>query len=96
MTYIVLTPEQARVLRGATGLVEVRDERGEVLARVLSPSEAAIVAESKRRLASGSPCYPMEEVRARLDKLEEISQREPLDSAKVKDLLRRMRAGEEV
>jgi hypothetical protein len=96
MTYIVLTPEQAQVLRAASGLVEVRDEEGEVLARVLSPLDAAIVAESKRRLASGVPRYPMADVTARLDKLEEISRREPLDSAKVKDLLRRMRAGEEV
>jgi hypothetical protein len=96
MSYIVLTDEQARILREAKDLVELRDPRGDVLARLLGPTQAEIVVESKRRLASGSPCYPMADVRARLEKLEEISQREPLDSSKVKDLLRRMRAGETV
>ena len=38
----------------------------------------------------------MADVRARLHKLEAISQREPLDRARVKELLDRMRAGEDV
>jgi hypothetical protein len=96
MTQIVLNAEQARALREATGTVEVRDEQGGVLARILSPSEQAIVLEARRRLAAGGPRYSSAEVQARLQKLEEISKREELDSQKVKDLLRRMRAGEEV
>ena len=96
MSHIVLTPEQARVVREACGMIEVRDEAGQVLARILSPAEAAIVAEAKRRLAAGGPRYPMADVRARLHKLEAISQREPLDRARVKELLDRMRAGEDV
>lgn len=94
--HIVLTEDQARALREASGYVELRDECGQVLGRVLSPTEAAIVQESKRRLAAGGPRYPMADVRARLQKLEEISQREDLDSDKVKELLRRLRAGEAV
>ncbi len=76
-------------------MIEVRDEAGQVLARILSPAEA-IVAEAKRRLAAGGPRYPMADVRARLHKLEAISQREPLDRARVKELLDRMCAGEDV
>jgi hypothetical protein len=96
MSHIVLTAEQARVVREASGLVEVRDEAGQILASFLSPVEAAIVAEAKRRLAAAGPRYPMAEVRARLQKLEAISQHEALDSARVKELLDRMRAGENV
>jgi hypothetical protein len=59
-------------------------------------SEAAIVAEAKRRLAAEGPRYPAAEVEARLEKLETIRQRECLSPAQVKELLRRMRAGEEV
>jgi hypothetical protein len=58
--------------------------------------EKAIVEEARRRLAAGGPRYPAAEVEARLRKLNEIAQREELDENRVKDLLRRMRAGEEV
>jgi hypothetical protein len=95
MPYIVLSDDQAKILREAAGLVEVRDEQGHVLARVV-PDEAAIVAEAKRRLAEGGPRYSGAEIQARLQKLNEISQREELDEAKVKELIRKMRAGEEV
>ncbi len=54
------------------------------------------MAEAKRRLAAGGPRYPMADVRARLQKLEALGQRQPLDSARVKELLERMRAGEDV
>jgi hypothetical protein len=96
MTYIVLNPEQVRVLEEACEPVEVRDEQGRVLARILSPADAAVVEEAKRRLATPGPRYSSAEVQARLRKLEEISQREELDEVKVREYLRRMRAGEEV
>ncbi len=95
MSVIVLTAAQVQVLREAVGPVEVRDEHGLDLGRIL-PSEAAIVAEAKRRLAAGGPRSSSADVGARLKKLQEISEREQLDEARVKDLLRRMRAGEEV
>jgi hypothetical protein len=93
MSYIVLTAEQARVIREASDPVEARDDESQVLERIPSSEEAAILAEAKKRLAPGRPRYPMADVRARLQKLEALSQREHLDSARVKELLLRMRAG---
>ena len=40
--------------------------------------------------------YPAEQVEARLRRLQEICEREDMDEAKMFDLLRRMRAGEQV
>lgn len=96
MPHIVLTSQQADVLERAREPVELRDEQGRVLARVLSALDEAVLAEVRRRRARNSPSYPAADVEARLQKLEEISQREPLDGARVKELLARMRAGEEV
>jgi hypothetical protein len=96
MPHIVLSEEQARILKAASESVEVRDKNGHVLGRLPAPVEAALIAEAKRRLAEASPRYAAAQVEARLRKLEEISRGQPLDKAKVQDLLRRMRAGEEV
>ena len=96
MPFIVLNSEQARVLEQAVQPVEVRDEQGRILTRIPPLSEAAVVAEAKRRLAVKGPRYPAAEVEARFQKLEEISRHSNLGLAQVKDLLRRMRAGEEV
>jgi len=96
MSFIVLNGSQADVLREASGPVEIRDEQGAVLARVLPPSEETLVSEARRRLAANGPRYPAAEVQARLLRLEEISREEQLDDSKVKELLRRMRAGEKV
>ena len=99
MPHIVLTADQARVLEESTLEVELRDERGRLLARIPPPSEAEIIERLKRIQLNrdpNSPRYSSAEVQARLRKLEEISRREELDEAKVRDLLRRLRAGEEV
>lgn len=96
MSIIVLNASQAQILRGAAGPVEIRDEQGAVLARVLPPAEEALVAEARRRLAAKGPHYSGAEVRARLLRLEEISKEEELDETRVKELLRRMRAGEKI
>lgn len=96
MSVIVLNASQAQILRGAAGPVEIRDEQGTILARVLPPAEEALVAEARRRLAVKGTHYSGAEVRARLLRLEEISREEELNEAKVKELLRRMRAGEKV
>ncbi len=60
------------------------------------PTEAAIIEEARRRLATPGPRYTSAEVEARLQKLNEIAQREELDVNRVRELLRKMRAGEEV
>ena len=97
MSHITLTDEQTRVLRDADDPVQVRGAGGEILATILPPAVAAIVAEWKQRRESGGPRYPAAEVRARLAKLQELADRgDSLDLDKVKELLARMRAGEEV
>jgi hypothetical protein len=96
MPHIVLSSEQARVLKQAVQPVEVRDEQGRILTRIPPLSEADVVAKAKRRLAVEGPRYPAAEVEARFQKLEEISRQESIGPAQVMDLLRRMRAGEDV
>lgn len=96
MSHIVLTDEQALVLNKATAPVEVRNTSGHLVGLIAAPSEEEIIARALRSRQENRPRYPAEEVHARLMRLQEIAEREPLDSAKVKDLLRRMRAGEEV
>ena len=59
-------------------------------------TEAAIIEEARRRLATPGPRYTSAEVQTRLQKLNEIAQREELDVSPVRELLRKMRAGEEV
>ncbi len=96
MPVIILDADQAKVLREASDLVELRDEQGQVLAQILPQSEAALLAEARRRLAANGPRYSSADVRARLQRLQELGQQEDLDQAKVRELLRKMRAGEQV
>jgi hypothetical protein len=62
----------------------------------VTDQELAFVEEARRRLATPGPRYTSAEVQARLQKLNEIAQREELDENRVRELLRRMRAGEVV
>jgi hypothetical protein len=96
MPHIVLTQEQAAILSKALEPVELRDSEGRVLARVLSPLDEAALARFRDREGKPRRYYPAAEVEARLKKLEEISQRETLDPIRVRELLDRMRAGEDV
>jgi hypothetical protein len=98
MPHIVLSEEQARVVGAAGESVEVHDPQGRLVAFLepLDPALAEVIRRSRRRLASSVPRIPSEQVQAHLRKLEEIRQREGLDRDKMLDLLRRMRAGEEV
>jgi hypothetical protein len=95
MAHIVLNPEQVRILERATAPVEVRDETGRVLGQLPAPSEEQIVERIRRDRLAGVPRYPAEQVEARLRRLEEIRRQEGMDEPKMRDLLRRMRAGEE-
>ncbi len=98
MPRIVLTEEQARVLAESKGRVEVYDIHGRLMCFMdwLGEPLEEVIAECKRRQSSGKPGIPSAQVQAHLRKLEEIRQREGMDEAKMWDLLRRMRAGEEV
>jgi hypothetical protein len=60
------------------------------------PTDVAIVEEARRRLATPGPRYTSAEVQIRLQKLNEIAQHEELDVNRIRELLRKMRAGEEV
>lgn len=98
MQRIQLTEEQSRILAESKGRVEVYDTQGRLMCFMdwLGTPLAEIIAECKRRQASGKPGIPSAQVQAHLRKLEEIRQREGMDEAKMWELLRRMRAGEEV
>jgi hypothetical protein len=93
---IILNPDQARVLDQATTPVEVCDESGRVLVRIPAPSEEQILERIRRERGSNVLRYPAEQVEARLRRLEEIRQQGGMDEPKMRDLLRRMRAGEQV
>src|SRR5688500_3023860 len=98
MAELVLTPEQARLVGEATSNLEVRDPDGRLVA-LLEPIDerlAAVIAEIQQRRGQPGPRVPAEQVRAHLRRLAEIRQQEPLDEARVLDLLDRMRAGEQV
>lgn len=74
MVQITLTDDQMQQLAGASEGAVIADAEGNVIARIppkLSEEEAAIVAESKRRLASDQPRIPSSEVLARLKRLNE-------------------------
>lgn len=98
MPHIVLTEEQARVLAESKERIKVYDNQGRLMCLMDwfgTPLED-VIAECKRRQASGEPRIPSAQVQAHLRKLEEIRQREGMDEAKMWDLLRRMRAGKQV
>jgi antitoxin (DNA-binding transcriptional repressor) of toxin-antitoxin stability system len=98
MPHIVLTEEQARILTQASLPVEVRDEQGRTVARLtpLDPEEIEAIERWKHSRNSGDVGVPSEQVQAHFRRLEEIRQRDGLDLTKALDLLRRMRAGEQV
>jgi hypothetical protein len=99
MAQIVLTEEQSRIVAQAEGVVEVHSADGKLLAafRPFSPKDLEAIEICKQRRAHPSgPGHSHAQVRAWLQKLEEIERKEPLDTARAMELLRRMRAGEEV
>jgi hypothetical protein len=98
MPHIVLTDEQARIVREAGDGVEVRDAAGRILAflQPLDAKDLELITEIQRRGPDPGPRIPSAKVQEHLRKLDEIRQREGLDQEKMLDLLRRMRAAEEV
>jgi hypothetical protein len=96
MPHIILSAEQVEVLARATTMVEARDEEGRIVARIPAPSEQEIVERIKRERNTNTARFPAEQVEQRLRRLEAIRQEEGMDQARMRDLLRRMRAGEEV
>jgi len=98
MPHIVLTEDQARVVATATESVEVIDPQGRVVNFLtpLDPVLAETIRECKRRLASSEPRVPSDQVCAHLRRLDEIRRRGGLDRDRMLELLRRLRAGDEI
>src|SRR6186713_3372041 len=97
MPFIVLTAEQMQVVEQAKDPVEVRDPEGKVLTRIVSTADQEMVARILARRSQERTTYPAEVVEARLRRLQEIRDSQGgMDEATMRDLLRRMRAGEEV
>jgi hypothetical protein len=96
--HLVLTSEQAQVVRQTEKPMEVRDELGRTVAYLtpLQPGDLEAIEQSKRTRSVGGPRVPANQVEAHLRRLGEIRQSEALDEAKMLDLLRRLRAGEQV
>ncbi|HEV3236620.1 MAG TPA: hypothetical protein VGZ25_06500 [Gemmataceae bacterium] len=70
MTQLILTEEQASLLRQALEPLQLCDPQGNVL-RTLEPAESQeVIAELKRRAASPGPRYSGDQVQARLLALE--------------------------
>ena len=98
MPHIVLTDEQIRALREANGAIEARRKVVTFL-QPLEPYVVEAILKHRERRAKGGPRepgIPSGQVQAFLRRLHEIADREGMDEAKMRDLLRRRRAGEEV
>src|SRR5262249_35811405 len=99
MQRIVLTEEQSRILAESKESIEVYDSNGQLVSfmKWLEPMDAEAVARHlRRRGLPKEPGSPSEQVQAHFRRLEEIRQREGMDLPKALELLRRMRAGEQV
>ncbi len=97
MKHIVLTSEQAQVVREAGERVEVRDEKGRTVAHLapLSPADIEAIEQSKRVHGKSGPRVSSRDVQSHLKRLEEIRQTHEMDENTMLDLLRRLRAGEQ-
>src|SRR5947209_5917331 len=101
MQRIELTEEQSRSLAEAKELenIKVYDAQGQLVSflKRFHPEDLPVIAKHIRsRGLPKEPGIPSAQVQAHLRKLEEIRQREGMDEAKMRDLLRRLRAGVEV
>jgi hypothetical protein len=96
MVQVVLTEEQAQRVREAHGKpVQLCDPTGKVLAEMPPEYNMEFIAELKRRSATPGPRYTGEQVRRRLERLQEVWDREgPFDEARMRVLLEQFRAEE--
>jgi len=96
MFHLVLTAEQARLVTESANGIEVRDPQGRPLGvlHLLSAEEAALIEKAKQRLKSPAPRIPSARVQAMLKKFDQMQQTEEITSAKVEEVLRKVKSGE--
>jgi len=93
MVRVILTPEQAELIRQAQGPVELCDPAGSVVAAVEPELSAAEIAELKRKAAAGGPRYTGQQVQQHLQALEAAWHREDgFDKQRLHELLNDLRA----
>lgn len=71
MVQVILTEEQAQLIRKAIEQVQLRDPEGKVVAIIEPEQILEFLAEIKRQAASPGPYYTGEQVQARLRALQE-------------------------
>jgi uncharacterized protein YmfQ (DUF2313 family) len=93
MLQLVLTDEQAKIVKQAFGPVSVRDSTGKVLGLLEPQLTPEMIAELKRRAASPGPWYTGEQVQSRLQALQEEWDRTGgFDEAYMHEFLKRLDA----
>jgi hypothetical protein len=98
MQQLILTPEQSQLIAQHRERFEIRDSQGHLVGH-LEPIDPELLALAKaviERRKNGGPVIPAEQVQAHLARLTEIRESQGLDRETMFDLLRRMRAGENV
>ena len=70
MTHIILDDDQIKAVKGATGAIEIRDRKGNLVGYFSNRLGKDVVTEAKRRANSDGPWYTTEQVLAHLDSLE--------------------------
>lgn len=71
MIRITLNDEQAKAAQQSTEVVELLDQRGQLVGYVSRPPQASVIAEAKRRLNSDGPWYTTPQVIQHLESLEQ-------------------------
>jgi hypothetical protein len=71
MTQIVLNEDQANAIKAATGVVELRDGDGRLLAYIPRPFTSERIADAKRRAEFDGPWYTTEQVLNHLASLDQ-------------------------
>jgi hypothetical protein len=71
MAQIILNQEQLKAVQEATGVVEIRDDRGNLLGYMTPRATQEQIAEAKRRLNSDGPWRTTQEVLNHLSALEQ-------------------------
>src|SRR5262249_50155525 len=96
MVQVILTEEQARLMRDAMGEpVQLSEPTGKVLVRIAAEMNQEFIAELKRRAASPGPWSTGEQVKARLRALQEEWDRTGgFDEAYMREFLQRLDAAD--